>query len=191
MTQQILPGQWSVDCRQWMGWCDRKSKLQYADQLGHIAAARRTVACRANHQVCAAVQQSFPGARQGLMEEAKTRAVSNLVKGPQLRREQVGRKQPFDSDTELGLPAARDAPDFMLQTLCSQQQFASVGQQGAARCRQLHPRPGAKKQDHVQILFQLRDRVGNCRGNPKQFLGSRSECAAPVNGVEHQQSIQA
>ena len=79
----------------------------------------------------------------------------------------------------------------VLELLCRLQQVAALLQQLGAGGRQADPRSRPFEHGDAEVLLQFRHRVRDRRGHPMQLGRRAGERAAPVDRIEHLQSVEA
>ena len=172
------------------GSCRAEDEAQAAHRLGHIAAARWSLAGGADQQVGAAFEQRFPAAGERLLQDAQARAVGDGIKGLDVSGQRDGRKQRIHPDREARFPARGDASHPCFQVFGSPQQVPAFVAQLAACGRERHSGSVALEQGHAQRGFELRDGVGDRRGHLVQQPARRREGAAAVDRVQDLQALE-
>ncbi|CAM0124472.1 hypothetical protein SMJ63A_50268 [Stenotrophomonas geniculata] len=191
VLDQLLAPEHARYCSQWMFGCDREHELHRAQRLDHVTTAAGALARRADQQVGTAVQQSLPGAGQGLADQPQPGRCLGLTKRGDVRAEQPGRKHRVHRQRQLGLPARRHPAHPQFQLAGRAQQVTALVQQGAASVGRLGARANPVEQLHAQILLQLGNGVGNGRGHLVQSLAGAGKGAAAVDGIQDLQGIEA
>ena len=190
MLQDVLRRQWFLRGGEGMIGRDDENEFELSHWLDRQQALGRRIAGRPDHQVGSSAHQGIPAAAQHLHRQAdactRTLAIEILQQGMQaLRRHQV-----IESDAQFALPAGGNAPYAAFQVGRRAQKMASFAQQRLAGFGQTCAVAAAIEQLHVEILLELLDGVGDCRGDAMQFLSGRGEAAVTRDGIQNQKCIQ-
>ena len=190
MLQNVLCGKrfWQRDQRMVGG--DDKDEFEPSHRLDGEQSFRRRIAGRPDHQVGAAGHQRIPASAEDLGGEFNARTRAFPVKILQKREQAFARDDVVHCDSQFGLPAGGHPLYPAFQVGGGAQQVPPLAQQFLTRVGQFRPVAAAVEQLDLQILLELLDGIGDCRGHAMQLFPGSSEAAITRNGIQHQQGIE-